>query len=183
LLLAAKGKSPPAPLQRGSSQDPQAAESRRPGLPMKRRVTPWQFHEGSFCREGGRSGAGPLAARRRRGSIPPRCAPRAEELHHDLPVLRGRLRLVVHTKGGKVVNIEATPSTHQPGALCSKGARSSSGQQRAAPAEGHVPASGSDKFEEKSWDWRWSGSRRNEGNPRQELHAKEINKKDNKEYL
>ena len=94
--------------------------------------------------------------------------------------------LVVHTKGGKVVNIEGDPEHPiNEGALCSKGSalfQVANNERRLQKVMYRAP--GSDKFEEKSWDWALERIAQKMKDTRDKsFKAKEINKKDNKEYV
>jgi len=94
--------------------------------------------------------------------------------------------LVVHTKGGKVVNIEGDPAHPiNQGALCSKGSslfQVANNERRLTKVLYRAP--GSDHFEERSWEWAVDtiASRMKETRDRT-FKAREVNKKDNKEYL
>lgn len=63
--------------------------------------------------------------------------------------------MIVHTKDGKVVNIEGDPEHPiNQGALCSKGSamfQVANNERRLTKVQYRAP--GSDKWEEKSWDW------------------------------
>lgn len=94
--------------------------------------------------------------------------------------------LVVHTKGGKIVNIEGdTEHPINQGALCSKGSalfQVANNEKRLQKVLYRAP--GSDKFVEKSWDWALERITQNMKETRdRSFKAREINKKDNKEYL
>ena len=94
--------------------------------------------------------------------------------------------LVVHTKGGKVVNIEGdTEHPINEGALCSKGSalfQVANNERRLQKVMYRAP--GSDKFEEKSWDWALERiAQRMKETRDKSFKAKEISKKDNKEYV
>lgn len=94
--------------------------------------------------------------------------------------------LVVHTKGGKVVNIEGdTEHPINQGALCSKGSalfQVANNERRLQKVMYRAP--GSDKFVEKSWDWALERISQNMKETRDRtFKAKEINKKDSKEYV
>ncbi len=148
---------------------------------------------GSFTKTipaGGRSGSGRADAYRQARGGKRRCAPDAdqgaEEFHHHLPVLRRGLRLIVHTRNGKVVNIEGDPDhpiNH--GALCPKGGalfQIANNERRLQKVMYRAPRS--DKWEEKSWDWALERIAKNMKETRDKtFKATEINKKDNKEYL
>jgi len=94
--------------------------------------------------------------------------------------------LIVHTKDGKVVNIEGDPQHPiNQGSLCSKGSslfQVAVNDRRLQKVMYRAP--GSDKFEEKSWDWALDriALRMKETRDRT-FKQKEINKKDNKEYV
>ena len=94
--------------------------------------------------------------------------------------------LVVHTKDGKIVNIEGdTEHPINQGALCSKGSalfQVANNEHRLQKVMYRAP--GSDKFEEKSWDWALERiSQKMKDTRDKTFKAKEINKKDNKEYV
>ncbi len=63
--------------------------------------------------------------------------------------------MIVHTKDGKIVNIEGDPQHPiNQGALCSKGSamfQVANNERRLTKVQ--YRAAGSDKWEEKSWDW------------------------------
>ncbi len=63
--------------------------------------------------------------------------------------------MLVHTKNGKIVNIEGDPEHPiNRGALCSKGSalfQVANNERRLTKVQYRAP--GSDKWEEKSWDW------------------------------
>ena len=63
--------------------------------------------------------------------------------------------MLVHTKNGKIVNIEGDPEHPiNQGALCSKGSalfQVANNERRLSKVQ--YRAAGSDKWEEKSWDW------------------------------
>jgi formate dehydrogenase major subunit len=63
--------------------------------------------------------------------------------------------MIVHTKNGKVVNIEGDPEHPiNKGALCSKGSalyQVANNERRLQKVQYRAP--GSDRWEEKSWDW------------------------------
>ena len=94
--------------------------------------------------------------------------------------------LVVHTKGGKVVNIEgdAEHPINQ-GALCSKGSalfQVANNERRLQKVMYRAP--GSDRFEEKSWDWALERiAQRMKETRDASFKARELSKKDSKEYL
>lgn len=93
--------------------------------------------------------------------------------------------LLVYTKGGKVINIEGDPQHPiNQGSLCSKGSalfQVAVNEKRLQKVMYRAP--GSDKFEEKSWDWALDkiALRMKETRDKTFL-ANEFNKKDNKEY-
>lgn len=94
--------------------------------------------------------------------------------------------LVVHTKNGKIVNIEGdTQHPINQGALCSKGSalfQVANNERRLQKVMYRAP--GSDKFEEKTWDWALERIAQKMKDTRDKtFKAKEINKKDNKEYV
>jgi formate dehydrogenase major subunit len=94
--------------------------------------------------------------------------------------------LIVHTKNGKVVNTEGDPDHPiNQGALCSKGSalfQVANNERRLQKVLYRAP--GSDRFEEKSWDWALDRiTQRMKETRDRTFKAKEINKKDNKEYL
>jgi formate dehydrogenase major subunit len=94
--------------------------------------------------------------------------------------------LIVHTKDGKVVNIEGDPQHPiNQGSLCSKGSslfQVAVNERRLQKVMYRAP--GSDQFVEKSWDWALDriALRMKETRDRT-FKQKEINKKDNKEYV
>ncbi len=63
--------------------------------------------------------------------------------------------MIVHTKGGRIVNIEGDPDHPiNQGSLCSKGAalfQVANNERRLTKVK--YRAAGSDRWEEKSWDW------------------------------
>ncbi len=63
--------------------------------------------------------------------------------------------MIVHSKNGKIVNIEGDPEHPiNQGALCSKGSalfQVANNERRLAKVQYRAP--GSDRWEEKSWDW------------------------------
>jgi anaerobic selenocysteine-containing dehydrogenase len=94
--------------------------------------------------------------------------------------------MVVHTKNGKIVNIEGDPEHPiNQGALCSKGSaliQVANNERRLQKVMYRAP--GSDKFVEKSWDWALERITEKMKETRdRSFKAKEVNKKDNKEYL
>jgi formate dehydrogenase major subunit len=94
--------------------------------------------------------------------------------------------LVVSTKNGKIVNIEGDPKHPiNQGSLCSKGSslfQVAVNDRRLQKVMYRAP--GSDRFEEKSWDWALDkiAQRMKETRDKSFKH-KELNKKDKKEYL
>jgi formate dehydrogenase major subunit len=94
--------------------------------------------------------------------------------------------LIVHTKGGKVVNIEGDPlHPINQGALCSKGSslfQVAVNEHRLQKVMYRAP--GSDRFEEKSWDWALDRiALRMKETRDKSFTANELNKKDKQEYL
>ena len=94
--------------------------------------------------------------------------------------------LLVHTKNGKIINIEGDPQHPiNQGALCSKGSslfQVAVNDRRLQKVMYRAP--GSDRFEEKSWDWAMERiARRMKETRDKSFKAPEVNKKDNKEYL
>jgi formate dehydrogenase major subunit len=94
--------------------------------------------------------------------------------------------LIVHTRDGRVVNIEGDPQHPiNQGALCSKGGslfQVANNERRLQKVMYRAP--GSDKFEEKSWDWALERIARNMKESRDKSFRKtELNKKDNREYV
>ncbi len=94
--------------------------------------------------------------------------------------------LLVHTKNGKVVNIEGDPQHPiNQGALCSKGSslyQIAVNDKRLQKVMYRAP--GSDKFEEKSWDWALDKiALRMKETRDKTFKVNELNKKDNKEYV
>lgn len=94
--------------------------------------------------------------------------------------------LLVYTKKGKVINIEGDPDHPiNKGALCSKGSalfQVAVNDRRQQKVMYRAP--GSDRFEEKSWDWALDRIAKQMKNSRDKsFKTTEINKKDNKEYL
>jgi formate dehydrogenase major subunit len=94
--------------------------------------------------------------------------------------------LVVHTKDNKIVNIEGDPQHPiNEGSLCSKGSslfQVAVNDRRLQMVMYRAP--GSDKFEEKSWDWALDRiALRMKETRDKTFKQKEINKKDNKEYV
>ena len=94
--------------------------------------------------------------------------------------------LIVHTKDGTVANIEGDPKHPiNKGALCSKGSslfQVAVNDRRLQKVMYRAP--GSDRWEEKSWDWSLDRiatlmkATRDKG-----FKTTELNKKDNKEYV
>ena len=94
--------------------------------------------------------------------------------------------LLVHTKDGKVVNIEGDPQHPiNQGALCSKGSslfQVAVNDRRLQKVMYRAP--GSDKFEEKSWDWALGRiAQRMKETRDKSFKVNEVNPKDKKEYL
>jgi anaerobic selenocysteine-containing dehydrogenase len=94
--------------------------------------------------------------------------------------------MVVHTKNGKIVNIEGDPEHPiNQGALCSKGSalfQVANNERRLQKVMYRAP--GSDKFVEKSWDWALERITEKMKETRdRSFKVKEVNKKDNKEYV
>lgn len=94
--------------------------------------------------------------------------------------------LIVHTKDGKVVNAEGDPDHPiNRGSLCPKGGalfQIANNERRLQKVMYRAP--GSDKWEEKSWDWALDRIARNMKDTRDRtFKATEIGKKDNKEYV
>lgn len=94
--------------------------------------------------------------------------------------------LLVHTKNGKVINIEGDPNHPiNEGALCSKGSslfQVANNERRLQKVMYRAP--GSDKFVEKSWDWALDRiSQRMKETRDKSFKISELNKKDNKEYV
>jgi formate dehydrogenase major subunit len=94
--------------------------------------------------------------------------------------------LIVHTKNGRIVNIEGDPEHPiNQGSLCSKGSslfQVAVNDRRLQKVMYRAP--GSDRFEEKSWDWALDriAQRMKETRDRT-FKATEVNKKDKKEYV
>jgi len=94
--------------------------------------------------------------------------------------------MLVHTKNGKVINIEGDPRHPiNQGALCSKGSslfQIANNDRRLQKIMYRAP--GSDVFVEKSWDWALGriAMRMKETRDRT-FKTTELNKKDNKEYV
>ncbi len=94
--------------------------------------------------------------------------------------------LVVHAKNGRIVNIEGDPEHPiNRGALCSKGSslfQVANNERRLQKVLYRAP--GSDRWEEKAWDWALDAiARRMKDTRDRSFRAKEFNKKDNKEYV
>ncbi len=94
--------------------------------------------------------------------------------------------LIVHTRDGKVVNAEGDPEHPiNAGALCPKGGalfQIANNDRRLQKVMYRAP--GSDRWEEKSWEWALAriAERMKETRDRT-VKAKELNKKDKKEYV
>ncbi len=94
--------------------------------------------------------------------------------------------LIVHTKDGKVVNAEGDPQHPiNQGALCPKGGalfQIANNERRLQKVMYRAP--GSDRWEEKSWEWAMDRISRNMKETRdRSFKRSEVNKKDNTEYL
>ncbi len=94
--------------------------------------------------------------------------------------------LIVHTKNGRIVNIEGDPDHPiNQGSLCSKGSslfQVAVNDRRLQKVMYRAP--GSDRFEEKSWDWALDRIARKMKETRDRtFKATEVNKKDKKEYV
>jgi formate dehydrogenase major subunit len=94
--------------------------------------------------------------------------------------------LIVHTKDGKVVNTEGDPQHPiNQGALCPKGGalfQIANNEHRLQKVKYRAP--GSDKWEEKSWDWALDRIAQRMKETRDKTFKKtELNKKDKKEYV
>lgn len=94
--------------------------------------------------------------------------------------------LLVHSKNGKVINIEGDPKHPiNQGALCSKGSsifQIANNDRRLQKVMYRAP--GSDKFEEKPWDWALDRiALRMKETRDKSFKTTELNKKDNKEYV
>lgn len=94
--------------------------------------------------------------------------------------------LIVHTKAGKVINIEGDPQHPiNQGALCSKGGslfQVAVNEKRLQKVMYRAP--GSDHFEEKSWDWALDRiALRMKETRDKSFTVNQLNKKDSKEYL
>jgi len=94
--------------------------------------------------------------------------------------------LLVHTKAGKIINIEGDPKHPiNQGALCSKGSslfQIANNERRLQKIMYRAP--GSDTFVEKSWDWALDRiAMRMKETRDKSFKVTELNKKDNKEYL
>jgi len=94
--------------------------------------------------------------------------------------------LIVQTKNGKIVNIEGDPDHPiNRGSLCSKGSslfQVAVNDRRLQKIMYRAP--GSDRFEEKSWDWALDriAARMKETRDKS-FKVSEVNKKDKKEYV
>jgi anaerobic selenocysteine-containing dehydrogenase len=94
--------------------------------------------------------------------------------------------LIVHTKDGKVINAEGDPQHPiNQGSLCPKGGalfQIANNDKRLQKVMYRAP--GSDKWEEKSWDWALDRIALRMKETRDKSFKKtELNKKDNKEYV
>ena len=94
--------------------------------------------------------------------------------------------IIVHTKNGKVVNTEGDPEHPiNRGSLCPKGSalfQIANNERRLQKVMYRAP--GSDRFEEKSWDWALGRIAQRMKETRDRSFKKtELNKKDNKEYV
>ena len=94
--------------------------------------------------------------------------------------------LIVHTKGGKVANIEGDPQHPiNKGSLCSKGSslfQIAVNDRRLQKVMYRAP--GSDRWEEKTWDWTLDRiALRMKETRDKSFKAKELNTKDKKEYV
>jgi len=94
--------------------------------------------------------------------------------------------LIVHTRDGKVVNTEGDPDHPiNRGALCPKGGalfQIANNERRLQKVLYRAP--GSDRFEEKSWDWALDRiAQRMQETRDKGFKGTELNKKDNKAYL
>ncbi len=94
--------------------------------------------------------------------------------------------LIVHTRNRAIVNIEGDPDHPiNQGSLCSKGSslfQVAVNDRRLQKVMYRAP--GSDRFEEKSWDWALDRiARRMKETRDRSFKVMELNKKDNKEYL
>ena len=94
--------------------------------------------------------------------------------------------LIVHTRSGKIVNIEGDPEHPiNQGSLCSKGSslfQVADNERRLRKVMYRAP--GSDRWEEKSWEWAFERIARGMKETRDRtFRAKELNKKDNREYV
>lgn len=94
--------------------------------------------------------------------------------------------LIVHSKNGKIINIEGDPQHPiNQGALCSKGSslfQVANNERRLQKVMYRAP--GSDKWEEKSWDWALERiAKRMKETRDKTFKSTEINKKDSKEYV
>ena len=94
--------------------------------------------------------------------------------------------IIVHTRDGKVVNTEGDPQHPiNQGSLCPKGSalfQIANNERRLQKVMYRAP--GSDRFEEKSWDWALDRIAHKMKETRdRSFKAKEVNKKDQKEYV
>lgn len=94
--------------------------------------------------------------------------------------------LLVHTRDGRVVNAEGDPQHPiNQGSLCPKGSalfQIANNERRLQKVMYRAP--GSDRWEEKSWDWALDRIARRMKETRDRSFKKsELNKKDSKEYL
>ncbi len=94
--------------------------------------------------------------------------------------------LIVHTKNGKIVNIEGDPDHPiNQGSLCPKGGalfQVANNERRLQKVMYRAPRS--DKWEEKSWDWALERiAKRMKETRDKTFKATEVNKKDKKEYV
>jgi anaerobic selenocysteine-containing dehydrogenase len=94
--------------------------------------------------------------------------------------------LLVHTKDGKVINVEGDPEHPiNRGSLCSKGGalyQIAVNDQRLQKVMYRAP--GSDTFEEKPWDWALDRiAQRMKETRDKSFVVDELNKKDNKKYV
>ena len=92
--------------------------------------------------------------------------------------------MIVHTKDGRIVNIEGDPEHPiNRGALCSKGSalfQVANNDRRLQKVKYRAP--GSDKWEEKSWDWAMDRIARNMKETRDRNFVK-TEVRDGKEYV
>jgi formate dehydrogenase major subunit len=94
--------------------------------------------------------------------------------------------ILVHTRDGKVVNTEGDPQHPiNQGSLCPKGGalfQIANNERRLQKVMYRAP--GSDRFEEKSWDWAMDRiAQRMKETRDKSFKTKELNKKDQKEYV